>query len=83
MSLRKLPPAAQAPIEDDGLAFIVDNGDRAAMATIMDKWKFKDEESLLRFALAVLVQADEGIVSVKKSGVETTLRPAENLLRKD
>lgn len=53
------------------------NGDWAALQEITKKWNFKDEESALRFALAVLTQAEDGTLQIGDS----TISPAEGLLK--
>jgi hypothetical protein len=71
------------PPSSDALTFSFDNGDRNVLELIKNKWKFKDEESLLRFALAVLVKAEGNSVSVKnESGGEINLKPSDDLLLK-
>ena len=82
MSIKKIDPTTATP--EDTITLKFDNGDFAALETIKKKWKFKDEESLLKFALAVLVKAEQNTVSIKnESGQDTSLKPSENLLLKD
>lgn len=67
----------------NSLTLTFDNGDYAVLNTIKEQWQFKDDESLLRFALAILYKAGEHSVSVKDDdGSEVTLKPTENMLRK-
>lgn len=69
------------PSEKEHILLEVNNGDLEALGTIRKKWNFKDEESVLRFALAVLIQAEDNAVSVKtKDGKSTSLRPSDSLL---
>lgn len=71
----------EAPSEKERILLEINNGDLEALGTIREKWAFKDEESVLRFALAVLIQAEDNAVSVKtKDGKSTSLRPSDNLL---
>ena len=53
------------------------NGDWEALKEITKKWNFKDETSALRFALAVLTQAEDGTLRIGDSSVS----PTEGLLK--
>jgi hypothetical protein len=81
MSIKKTTSSDQS----GAIIMAFDNGDLAALELIKKKWKFKDEESLLRFALAVLVKADgSSSISVKnESGGEVDLKPSTDLLLKE
>lgn len=70
---------------DNELTIKVENGDLVALKQVQDKWKFKDKESALRFALAVLVKAAEGgnKVMIEENGKPTSLIPGDSLLKKD
>lgn len=64
------------------LALIINNGDLASLRETMNRLGFKDEASMIRFALAVLAQS--AIRSVKitdTDGKELTLNPSASLLR--
>lgn len=59
----------------------VDNGDREALNDAISKWKFKDEASMLRFAIAVLREAkDKSVIVTGQNGLPVTFAPAEKLL---
>lgn len=78
MSIKKIPLSGG---EVDKAQFVFDNGDLSAVEQIMAEWKFKDEESLLRFALAVLVKAKNNSITIKNdAGADQTLKPASDLL---
>lgn len=79
MAIRKLLDPHRAQLS----TFEFDNGDYRVLDAIREKWKFKDDESLLRFALAVLLTAEEGFVTVKdEAGKEVFLTPTSDLLQK-
>lgn len=82
MAIKKIPSAVPNPEEAIVLNF--DNGDFEVLNLIKKQWKFKDEESLLRFALAVLLKAESQSVLVKDdAGNEIALKPTEDLLQKE
>ncbi|MGH7202861.1 MAG: hypothetical protein ACREHC_00260 [Candidatus Levyibacteriota bacterium] len=63
----------------------VDNGDLAAIKDIKGKWNFKDKESVLRFALAILAKATSSNkkVYIDENDKKTALVPGDALLNKE
>lgn len=53
------------------------NGDWDALKALTEKWHFKDEVSALRFALAVLTEAEDGTLQIGDS----TISPTKGLLK--
>ncbi len=81
MAIKKI--TTEVPSSDGSIVLNFDNGDYEVLNTIKQQWNFKDEESLLRFALTILYKAGEQSVSIKdESGSEVTLKPTENMLKK-
>lgn len=66
----------------EGLLFKLDNGDQKALDLIQEKWGFKDKESALRFALAVLYSSADTkkLYVVESSGKTSPLFPNSALL---
>jgi len=82
MAVRVLSQDDQ-PGKDTELHLILDNGDYEVFQIIKDKWGFKDEESLVRFALAVLIKAETNSVEIENGqGGKTTLRPTAEIIVK-
>lgn len=72
-------------IEDkstDGILFDVNNGDLKALRDIKEKWGFKSEADTLRYALAVVRQAENNIVYIEKDGSKIGLTPSDELIDK-
>ena len=65
---------------DQELTLKVTNGDIVALKNVKEKWRFKNIEDIIRFALAVMVKSDDQAVTVKQSGESTTLSPSDDLL---
>ena len=66
------------------LILTINNGDKKALEQITEGYKFKDGESALRFALAVLVKAvtiGNKKLSIEEDGKNTYLAPNESLLK--
>lgn len=66
-----------------GSAFDVSNGDLNALGEIIKKWNFKSEAEALRFALAVMRQAEDEVVYVDQGGKKVGLTPSDDLLNKE
>lgn len=67
----------------DGVLLHLNNGDLAALNAAAEKFRFRDRSELLRYALAVIAQADEPIVSIRKNGESTSLTPSKDLLKEE
>lgn len=83
MAFKKITTDQVAALqEQNSLLFNVTNGDSVALKAVVDKWGFKDEESALRFALAVMKQAEKGLVFIDSGdGTKTGLSPSDDLLK--
>lgn len=53
------------------------NGDWLALKALTEKWNFKDEVTALRFALAVLTEAEDGTLQIG----DTPISPTKELLK--
>ena len=66
---------------NDDLELIINNGDLRALNQIKSKWGFKDNESILRFAIAALTLTEDGyLYAEQKDGTKRILKPADDLL---
>lgn len=68
--------------QDQGILTVqLDNGDYRVLNQIVNKWKFKDRENALRFALAILDDTDNGTLSRKLGeGLHNLLVPTDEIL---
>jgi hypothetical protein len=67
--------------QPEGFQIDINNGDLKALSEIVNKWRFKDKESALRFAIAVLSLTEEGtLCQEKKDGSVVKFMPTENML---
>lgn len=70
--------------EPDTLTLEINNGDLNALNEIVKKWDFRDSESALRFALAVLTVTKPGTLLQEKEDKNTAaLMPTEKLTIKE
>jgi hypothetical protein len=72
------------PIEEPegGLPLVFNNGDLEALKSAVDRLGFKDEESLLRYVLAVMSQsATRTLTVIDKNGKSIALNPADSILK--
>lgn len=62
----------------------VNNGDLKALNEIIETWDFKDKESALRFAIAVMKITKPGrLFQEENNGTKSALLPTEILMKKD
>jgi hypothetical protein len=67
--------------EDDKLTVNINNGDLRALDEIKQLWGFKDQASVLRFALAALkITHDGDLYAIQKDGTKRLLKPIDELL---
>ena len=65
----------------NGILLNLNNGDLIALEETVKKWGFKDNESALRFALAVIAQSEGGLVYIdSKDQKKIGLKPSQELL---
>lgn len=82
MALRKLDASVCSPAVTDGIVFNVNNGDLQAINETVARLGFKDEESLLRFMLAIMAKsATRSVTITDQNGTKSTLTPSEGLLK--
>ena len=60
----------------------IDNGDLEGLDRIMEKYGFGDYQAARRFAMVVLLDAEDNKVYVKKNGSTTMLQPNDNLINR-
>jgi hypothetical protein len=73
----------EVPTDFDGLLVGLNNGDLQALKTAMTEWKFKDTSSLLKFMLAILLQARENKrIFITHNNENTAVTPSDDLLTK-
>ncbi len=66
----------------DAVQVTINNGDLQALRQIYERWGFKDEESVLRYALAVMTKAENQILYyVNGEGEKIGLQPSDAVKR--
>ena len=68
MALKEVNRADPKIAELNGILLNLDNGDLVAVDAAIAKLGFKNRESLLRYALAVIAQTESPIVYINKGG---------------
>ena len=76
MSVKKIVDNA------DKITLEFDNGDKLKLQEIMDSWNFKDEESLLRFAMVVFSSSVDKrtLAYISKDGLQK-VQPVDDLMK--
>lgn len=72
--------------EKPKLIIDIDNGDLEALTGVVEKWRFKDEGSLLRFMLAVMSRSTDNTIYLNdelgaSGGKHSAYAPADILLK--
>ncbi|OFY95231.1 MAG: hypothetical protein A2309_02880 [Bacteroidetes bacterium RIFOXYB2_FULL_35_7] len=80
MALKKIESCSDK--SSDGILLDVNNGDLQALLDIQKKWGFKSESEVLRYALAIMAQADKQVLYIDKEGSKVGLVPTEDLIIK-
>jgi hypothetical protein len=75
--------AIRDTIQDEKLHLIIDNGDLDKLDQVLDKWSFKDYQSLIRFSVSLLLLTEDKSISIKMKGSQTEIRPASELLKEE
>lgn len=73
--------AVKSKKEGDKLFLEIDNGELKKLDEVMEKWAFKDYQSLIQFAISILVLNEDRSVSIKRDGILQTFAPATDLLK--
>lgn len=82
MAIRKFDNKANISPDFDGTFIGLNNGDRDAMNTVIESWNFKDTESFLRFAIAILLKTkDSKKIVIEEDGHPTTVSPGAGLIK--
>lgn len=68
---------------NEELTLKLDNGDYEKFKEVLDKWKFKDSQSFLRFAISVMLLTERNVLYIDKDGFPEGKVPAEHLIKKE
>jgi len=69
---------------NEELNLVINNGDLKALKDAVSKLGFLNEESMLRYLLAVMSKsATRSLTITDQSGIKTSLNPSESLLKSD
>ncbi len=73
--------AVKSVSQDNKLILEIDNGDLAKLNEVMEKWSFKDYQSLLRFSVSILLLNEAKSFGLKIDGTQQEIIPAKELLK--
>ncbi len=59
----------------------IDNGDFHKLKEVIEKWKFKDYQSFLRFSVGAFILSEENSISIKMDGKQQMIAPASDLIK--
>jgi phosphopantothenate synthetase len=67
--------------DKDKLLLEFDNGDLEKFDQVLKEWNFKDEQSLLRFAVSIMLTTEKQIIYVNKNEAPAAVVPSAMLLK--
>jgi hypothetical protein len=73
--------AVKSKQEGEKLILEIDNGDLTKLDDALQKWNFKDYQSLLRFSVSMLILNEDRSFSIKRNGEQKSVVPASDLLK--
>lgn len=73
--------SVKSSVNKDQLTLILDNGDYIEFMKTLEKWNFKDHQSLLRFAISLLVLNENNYFPLKVDGISRDIVPASHLIK--
>lgn len=73
--------AVKSKTEQGKLILEIDNGDLEKLTQSMTKWSFKDHQSLLRFAISVLLVTEDHSLWIRQNGQQQPIAPAKDLTK--
>ncbi len=75
--------AVKDHMKNDKLQLDIDNGDLVKLKQALEKWSFKDYQSLIRFSVSVLLLAEDKSISIKLKGIQKEIQPAPEILKQE
>jgi len=73
--------SVQSKKEKDKLIIELDNGELREFEKVMDKWHFRDYQSLMRFAISLLVLNENKSFPIRIDNESTDIMPAAHLIK--
>lgn len=73
--------AIKGTLEGDRLRLDVDNGDLEKLNQVIEKWNFRDYQSLMRFAISIMIVTEDNTLGIKSNGNIQPITPAREYLK--
>ena len=68
--------------DNNQIVLKLDNGDKQKFEQALKEWNFKDEQSILRFVVSLLLESDDKrSLAILKDGQSSSFAPADHLLK--
>ena len=72
--------AVKSEEKDNNLILTLDNGDKEKFQQLLGEWNFKDSQSLLRFAMSVMLETTDKTLTITKTDGDVKVVPADDFL---
>ena len=66
---------------ENKLILEIDNGDLTKLEEVIRRWNFKDEQSLLRFSVSLLLETEDKELWMKSEGRPIPIAPAKHSVK--
>ncbi len=74
--------AVQSFEQDEKITLVLNNADREKFKEVMTKYNFLDEQSLLRFAISIMLETKGTDLGILKEDGMYKVTPADSYLKK-
>ena len=68
--------------EEGKLSLSFDNGDKVKFDEVLKEWNFKDEQSLIRFAMSIFLLSNKKSLIIHSEEGQKEITPADDYLKK-
>ena len=73
--------AVKSEEKGNDLILTLDNGDKEKFQQLLDEWNFKDSQSLLRFAMSVMLETTDKTLTITRQNRDVKVVPADIFLK--
>ena len=73
--------AVKSEEKGNDLILTLDKGDKEKFQQLLDEWNFKDSQSLLRFAMSVMLETTDKTLTITRQNRDVKVVPADIFLK--
>jgi hypothetical protein len=69
--------------KNNSLSLEIDNGDLQKLDEVINKWKFVDYQSFMRFTVSIMLKTERNILYIDVNNHPQGIIPADHLIKKE